>query len=71
MREVYVPNSKSVVHFVLVDFGEGCSCSCSCSCCDRGKTKSTPCPTWTELLSLDLSLTKRQFILFFHFLRCL
>ena len=46
----------SVVHFVLVDFGGG-SCCCSC-CCDRGKTKSTPCPTWTELLSLDWSLTK-------------
>ena len=34
-----------------------CSCSCSC-CCDRVKTKSIPCPTWTELLSLDWSLTK-------------
>ena len=37
------------------DFGGGsCSCSCPCSCCscctcDGGKTKSTPCPTWTEL----------------------
>ena len=39
MSSVYVPNSKSVVHFVLVDFG-GCS-SCSCCCCDRGKTKLT------------------------------
>ena len=59
MREVYVPNSKSVVHFVLVDFGGGCSCSYSCCscCCDRGRTKSTPCPTWTELLGLDMSLT--------------
>ena len=60
MSYVYVPNSESVVHPVMVDFGEGscscCSCSCSC-CCDRGKTKSTPCPTWTELLSLDWSLT--------------
>ena len=33
---VFVPNSKSVVHFVLVDFGGGCSCS-SCCCCDMGK----------------------------------
>ena len=52
----------SVVHFVLVDFGGGsCSsscCSCCCSC-DRGKTKSTPCLTWTELLSLDWSLTTK------------
>ena len=47
---VFVPNSKSVVHFVLVDFGGGSSCSCS-SCCDRGKTKSTPGPTLTGLLS--------------------
>ena len=34
----------------------GCSCCCCC-CCDRGKTKSTLCSTWTELLSLDWSLT--------------
>ena len=47
----YVLNSKSVVQFVLVDFGEG-----SCSCCDSGKTKSTLCPT--DLLSLNWSLTK-------------
>ena len=58
MSSVFVPNSKSVFHFVLVDFGEGSSCSCCCCCCDRGKTKSTPCPTMTELLSLDWSLTK-------------
>ena len=46
VSEVYVPNSKSVVHFLLVDFGGGsCYCSCSCSCCDRRKTKSNPCPT--------------------------
>jgi len=43
---VFDPNSKTVVHFVLVDFGGGCSC-----CCDRGETKSTPGPTWTGLLS--------------------
>ena len=36
----YVPNSKSVVHFVLVDFGGGSSSSsCSCVSCDSGKTK--------------------------------
>ena len=54
MNYVYVPNSKSVVHFVLVDFGEGSSCS---SCCDRGKTKLTIWSTCNELLSLDWSLT--------------
>ena len=59
MSYVFVPNSKSVVHFVLVDFGGGCSCSCSSSCCDRGKTKSTPGPTWTGLLSFDWSLTSK------------
>ena len=50
-------NFKSVEHFLVVDFGGGCSSSSSC---DGGKTKSTPCPTWTELLSLDWSLTKIQ-----------
>ena len=39
-----MPNSKSVVHLPLVDFGEGSSSSCSC-CCDRRKTKSTPYPS--------------------------
>ena len=42
------------------DFGEGSSsssCCCCCCSCDGGKTKSTLCPTWTELLSLDWSLT--------------
>ena len=48
-----MPNFKSVVYFLVVDFGGGCSSSSSCcSCCDRGKTKSTPGPfglewTWT------------------------
>ena len=56
MNSVYVPNYKSIVHCVQVYFDGGSSC-CSSSC-DRGKTKSTPCPTWTELLSLDWSLTK-------------
>ena len=55
MSYVFVQNFKSVVHFVLLDFGGGCS-SCS-SCCDGGKTKSTPGPTWTGLLSLNWSLT--------------
>ena len=53
MSYVFVPNSKSLVHFVLVDFGGG---SGSCCCCYGGKTKSTPCLTWTEVLSLDWSL---------------
>ena len=53
MSYVFVPNSKSVVHFVLVDFGGGCFSSS----CDRGKARSTPGPTWTGLLSLDWSLT--------------
>ena len=38
-----MPNFKSVVYFLVVDFGEGCRRSCCC-CCDRGKTKSTPSP---------------------------
>ena len=54
MSKVYVPNSKSVVLFVLVDFGGGSSSSCCC-CCDRGKTKSTPCP-----FDLDRNLTIRN-----------
>ena len=37
---VSVPNLKSVVHFLLIDFAGGSSSSCSS--CDRGKTKSTP-----------------------------
>ena len=55
VSKVYPSNSKPVVNFALVNFGWGSSSSCSY--CDRGKTKSTPCPTWTELLSLDKSLT--------------
>ena len=50
-----MPNFKSVVHFLLVDFGEGC---CYLLSCDGGKTKSTPSPTdldWT--VRLDWSLT--------------
>ena len=54
-----MPNFKSVVYNLVVDFGGGCrrsSCSSSSSF-DRGKTKSTPCLTWTELLCYDWSLT--------------
>ena len=36
--KVHAQNSKPVLNFLLVDFGEG---SCS-SCYDRGKTKSNP-----------------------------
>ena len=42
-----MPNFKSVVYFLVVDFGGGCSSlssRSSRSCCDRGKTKSTPSP---------------------------
>ena len=46
---VYVPNFKSVVYFLVVDFGGGCHSRSSS--CERGKTKSTPGPTWTGLLS--------------------
>ena len=48
--QVYVPNSRPVVHILSKDFGEGYSCCCCCCCCDRGKTKSTPSPkieVWT------------------------
>ena len=39
-----MPNFKSVVHFLLVDFGEGYFLLLVVSC-DGGKTKSTPSPT--------------------------
>ena len=56
-----MPNFKSVVYFLVVDFGEGCRSSCSsCCCCDRGKTKSTPSPK-TEVWTLDWSLTIKAF----------
>ena len=63
VSEVYVPNSKSVVHFLLIDFGGGSSCSCSCSCCsccDRGKTKSTPCPCDLDWNVLGLEFDNRR-----------
>ena len=53
-----MPNFKTVVHFLLVDFGGGCSSCCSCcSCCDRGKTKSTP-----SLTRLRLEFDNRNFV---------
>ena len=39
-----MPNFKSKVYFLVVDFGEGCCCCRRRSSCDRGKTKSTPSP---------------------------
>ena len=41
-----MPNFKSAVHFLLLDFGEG-YLLLTCSC-DGGKTKSTPSPTGME-----------------------
>ena len=55
VSEVFVPNSKSVVHFILVDFGGGCSCSS----CDRFKTKSTPLSSWTGVWQKKLCLNKK------------
>ena len=55
MSEVFVPNSKSGVHFILVDFGGGCSCSS----CDRFKTKSTPLSSWTGVWQKKLCLNKK------------
>ena len=55
---VYMPNSKSVVHFLLERFW----CGLLLSCCDGEKTKSTPSPTdlnWT--VRLDWSLTTLPF----------
>ena len=43
-----MPNFRSVVHFLLIDFGGGSSSCCSSSC-DRGKTKSTPSLTRLRL----------------------
>ena len=53
VSSVYVPNTKSVAHCLLVDFGEGYLVTC----CDRGKTKSTPSPTDLDCtVRLDWSL---------------
>ena len=46
-----MPNFKSVVYFLVVDFGEGC---CR-RFCDRGKTKSTPSPFDLDWNGLELS----------------
>ena len=52
-----MPNFKSVLHFLLEDFGEG-YLLVVVSCCDGGKTKSTPCPTDLDCtVRLDWSLT--------------
>ena len=49
-------NFKSVVHFLLVDFGGG---YLLLTCCDGGETKSTPSPTDFDCtIRLDWSLTK-------------
>ena len=53
-----VPNFKSAVQFLLVDFGEG-YLLVVVSCCDGGKTKSTPSPSDLDsTVRLDWSLTK-------------
>ena len=57
-----MPNFKSVVYFLVVDFGEGCSCSCCRSCCDRGKTKSTPCPFDLDWNGLGLEFDKNAIL---------
>ena len=49
-----MPNFKSVVHFLLVDFCEGYLLVT----CDRGKTKSTPSSTDLDCtVTLDWTLT--------------
>ena len=53
-----MPNIRSVVHFLVVDFGGGCRRS-SCSC-DRGKTKSTPCPLDLDWNGLGLEFDKNE-----------
>ena len=55
-----MPNFKSVVHFLVVDFGEGCR-SRSRSCCDRGKTKSTPSPFDLDWNGLGLEFDNKSF----------
>ena len=51
-----MPN-KSVVYFLVVDFGEGC---CRCSSCDNGKTKSTPSPFDLDWNGLGLEFDNRR-----------
>ena len=50
-----MPNFKSVVYFLVVDFGEGCSRSC-----DRGKTKSTPSPFDLDRNGLGLEFDNKR-----------
>ena len=52
-----MPNFKSVVYFLVVDFGEGCSRSSSW---DRGKTKSTPSPFDLDWNGLGLKFDKNS-----------
>ena len=54
-----MPNFKSVVNFLLVDFG-GVSCSCCSSSFDRVKTKSTPSLTRLRLEFDNKSLLVRK-----------
>ena len=49
---------KSAIHFLVVDFGEGCRSCCCSSCCDRGKTKSTPSPIDLDWNGLGLEFDK-------------
>ena len=53
-----MPNFMSVVHFILVEFGEGYLLLLLLDTCDGGKTKSTPSPTELDCtVRLDWSLT--------------
>ena len=61
-----MPNFKSVVYFLVVDFGGGCRCRCR-SCCDRGKTKSNPSPLDLDWNGLGLEFDNKQSY-FFQFL---
>ena len=56
-----MPNFKSVVYFLLVDFGGGRRRRSSC-CYDRGKTKSTPCPFNLDWNKLGLEYDKNKFL---------
>ena len=51
-----MPNFKSVVYFLVVDF-DGV-CSRRSSCCDRGKTLSTPSPFDLDWNGLGLEFDK-------------
>ena len=51
-----MPNFKSAVYFLVVDFDGGCSRRSSC--CDRGKTLSTPSPFDLDWNGLGLEFDK-------------